>query len=148
MVDMKNRLNELIKMALKNGNKGELIQLRMLKSEITKVAKDKMVEINNGMMEKSSAKFIKQIDEQLDFLKDSAKIEVLTKVRDVVMKEFMPKQVTKEDAKVFIEDVISSNNMKSMKDMGKAMKLCVAELGGKIDGKFISSTVKNILGGK
>lgn len=145
---MKNRLNELIKMALKNGNKGELIQLRMLKSEITKVAKDKMVEINNGMMEKSSAKFIKQIDEQLDFLKDSAKIEVLTKVRDVVMKEFMPKQVTKEDAKVFIEDVISSNNMKSMKDMGKAMKLCVAELGGKIDGKFISSTVKNILGGK
>lgn len=145
---MKNRLNELIKMALKNGNKGELTQLRMLKSEITKVAKDKMIEVDNGVIEKSSAKFIKQIDEQLDFLKDSVKIEVLTNTRGIIMKEFMPKQVTKEEATAFIESVISSNGMKSMKDMGKAMKLCVAELGGKIDGKFISSTVKNILGGK
>lgn len=148
MICVKDRLNEIIKLTLKNGKKGELTQLRMLKSEITKVAKDKMIEIDNSLVEKSSAKFIKQIDEQLAFLKDTIKIGILERTRGIIMNEFMPKQLTKESATKLIDEIILNNNLKGMKDMGKAMKICIAELGGRIDGKFISSSVRSILGGK
>lgn len=63
-----------------------------------------------------------------------------------IINEYLPKQITKEDAEKFINDFISGLGELSAKDLGKVMGPVMKELKGKIDGKIVQEIVKMKLG--
>ena len=62
-----------------------------------------------------------------------------------VIAQFLPEQMSEEDVKVAISEIIAQTGASSMKDMGKVMGMASKQLAGKADGKAISVIVKSLL---
>lgn len=70
--------------------------------------------------------------------------EELAQVR--VMQEFLPRQLSPEELKEAVQEIIARVGATSLKEMGKVMGTASKELAGKADGKEISACVKALLG--
>jgi hypothetical protein len=63
-----------------------------------------------------------------------------------IINEYLPKQLSREEAEKIISDIIKTTGVQSAKDLGKVMGPVMKELKGKFDGKLIQEIVKTILG--
>ena len=142
-------IDNKIKEAMKNKDSVSLESLRAIKSSIlifnTKkggsgdLSKDDEIQI--------LSKLVKQRRESADIYlsqnrPELAKIE--TDQADII-KQFLPKQLTKLEIEKIVSEIISKINASGMKDMGKVMGLATKELSGKADGKTISQIVRKNL---
>ena len=57
----------------------------------------------------------------------------------------MPKQLTEEEIKTAVINIISQTGASTAADMGKVMGVASKQLSGKADGKTISGIVKELL---
>ena len=62
-----------------------------------------------------------------------------------VIEQFLPEQMSEDDLKKVIAEIVSKTGATSMKDMGKVMGMASKQLAGKADGKAISNVVKSLL---
>ena len=63
-----------------------------------------------------------------------------------IINEYLPKQMSREEAEEIIKKIIHEIGAVSAKDFGKVMPLAMKELKGKIDGKAVQELVKKQLG--
>jgi uncharacterized protein YqeY len=59
-----------------------------------------------------------------------------------ILKSYLPAQLSEEEIKKAIEEVITLTGAKDFKDMGRVMKEVTAKLAGGADGKLVSELVK------
>ncbi len=64
-----------------------------------------------------------------------------------VLQNFLPEQLSEEEMEKELDEIIAELGAFSMKDMGKVMKVAVARLAGRADGRAINILVKAKLGG-
>ncbi|HAG16516.1 MAG TPA: glutamyl-tRNA amidotransferase [Bacteroidales bacterium] len=62
-----------------------------------------------------------------------------------IIEKYLPKQISEEEIKILIQELIHKNGASSIKDMGRIMALASKELAGKADNKTISLIVKELL---
>ncbi len=62
-----------------------------------------------------------------------------------IIEKFLPAQMSTEELKTVLQKIISDTGASSPADMGKVMGLATKQLAGKIDGKAISTMVKELL---
>jgi len=62
-----------------------------------------------------------------------------------VIERYLPKQMSEQEVRSKLEDIISKVGASGPQDMGKVMGVATKELTGKADGKMISQLVKQIL---
>ena len=62
-----------------------------------------------------------------------------------VIEKFLPKQMSEDELKTAIAEIISETGASSPADMGKVMGIASKKLGGQADGKTISGVVKELL---
>jgi uncharacterized protein YqeY len=62
-----------------------------------------------------------------------------------VIEKFLPKQLSNEELKTIIAEIIAQTGASSPADMGKVMGAATKQLAGKADGKAISTIVKELL---
>jgi uncharacterized protein YqeY len=62
-----------------------------------------------------------------------------------ILKEFLPKQMSKEELTEELKAIIEQTGASSMRDMGKVMGTANKKFAGKADGKTISGLVKELL---
>ena len=62
-----------------------------------------------------------------------------------VLETFLPQQLTEEELRSNIEDLIQTNNVQSMKDMGFVMTELKAYYDGQFDGKLASQITRELL---
>ena len=62
-----------------------------------------------------------------------------------VIEKFLPEQLSDEELRKIISEIIEKTGASSMKDMGNVMGQATKELAGKADGKAISTIVKELL---
>jgi len=60
-------------------------------------------------------------------------------------KKYLPEQMSEDDVKKTIDEIITETGTSSMKDMGKVMGMASKKLAGKADNKLIASLVKELL---
>ena len=63
----------------------------------------------------------------------------------MVIEHFLPKQLTEEELKAKLSEIIAKVGASSPSDIGKVMGVATKELAGLADGRLISSTVKALL---
>ena len=63
-----------------------------------------------------------------------------------IIQEYLPKQLSPEDLRVIVKNIIDQVGAISAKDVGKVMPLAMKELKGKADGKVVQEIVMNLLG--
>ncbi len=63
-----------------------------------------------------------------------------------IISSYLPVQLSEEELKTIVAEIIKEQNATSIKDMGKVMAAANAKLAGKSDSKTISGVVKTLLG--
>jgi uncharacterized protein YqeY len=63
-----------------------------------------------------------------------------------IINEYLPKQMSREEAEDIVKKIIQEVGAVSAKDFGKVMPAAMKELKGKIDGKVVQEVVKQQLG--
>ncbi|HET7818054.1 MAG TPA: GatB/YqeY domain-containing protein, partial [Bacteroidia bacterium] len=59
--------------------------------------------------------------------------------------QYLPKQMSEQEIKSALSQIISQTGASSAADMGKVMGVATKQLAGKADGRIISSLVKELL---
>lgn len=143
-------VSEDIKKAMLAKDRVALDALRGIKKEFleAKTAKGTDGELHDDVALKILQKMIKQRKESAEMYiagnrQDLADAEL---AQAKVIEQYLPKQMTEEEIKAAVKDIIAQTGASSMADMGKVMGAATKALAGKADGKAISLTVKQLLG--
>ncbi len=145
------KINDLIKEAMKAKERERLEALRAIKSGIIleRTKEGATGEITEDTFTKMIQKMVKQRDESATIYRQQNRPELAEKeeFEATVMRGFLPKQMSAEELEAAIKAIIAEVGAQGMKDMGKVMGKATASLAGKADGKMVADTVKRILAG-
>lgn len=140
---------EEIKVAMKARDNMSLEALRAIKSAII-LAKTE-AGAKESLAQEDEIKLLQKLVKQR---KDSAEIYLKQGRNDLaqpeleqvaVIEKFLPKQLSVEEVKEAVKNIILNGNFSGMASMGQVMGVASKELAGKTDGKTISAIVKELL---
>lgn len=143
------QISEDIKAAMKARDKVRLETLRNIKKVFieAKTAPGANDELDDAAALKIIQKLAKQSRETARTYTDNSRQDLADEelAQVAVMEEYLPKQLSPEEIKKAVKDIIAQTGATSMKDMGKVMGMAGKLLAGKADGKAISTIVKQLL---
>ncbi len=139
-----NKINEDLKTAMKEKNELRLSTLRMMKSKILYV--NARGDLTDAEVIKIITKFSKELKESIEeFKKVDRQDEADKSAKELeIVKEYLPKELSADEIKSLVEQVIKETGASSMKEMGTVMKAVTAKQPG-IDGKVVSQLVRELL---
>ncbi|MBS1515629.1 MAG: GatB/YqeY domain-containing protein [Bacteroidetes bacterium] len=147
-MSLKDTINEDLKNAMKAGEAARLETLRSIRAEILKMDKSGM---NREMTPEEEiallTKQAKQRKESIEMFAAAGRQDLVDKeqVQFDIISEYLPKQISQEEAEEVINKIIADTGASTAKDFGKVMGAAAKELKGKIDGKIIQEIVKSKL---
>jgi uncharacterized protein YqeY len=138
-----------MKEAMKAKDEATLRGLRAIKAEIIK-AKTEPGANGEVSVEKELSllqKMMKQRKDSLEIYQQQNREDLAKKEQEeiAVIEKFLPKQLSSEELKAELQQIISETGASSPADMGKVMGLATKKLAGRADGKTISTMVKELL---
>jgi len=136
MSKIKEQINQELKSAMKSGDSLKKNLLRVVLSEIDRSI-DKNVELTDDAVQKVVAKMVKSAEM---IGTDEAKTEIN------ILSEYLPKLLSKDETIVIVDNLITSLNIESKRDIGKLMGVISKEYGNSIDKKLVSQIVNQKLG--
>jgi uncharacterized protein YqeY len=142
------RINEDLKMAMKNKDAVALRGIRAIKAALLLLKTDASVtEITEEDEIKLLQKLAKQRRESIDVFTKQNRLELANTEEEElkIIETYLPAQLEKEEIENIVRTLISENGANSMSDIGKIMPLALKALSGKADGKTISEIVKKLL---
>ena len=140
-----------MKEAMKTKNEAALRSLRAIKSEIIK-AKTEPGAGGELAPEKEIPmlqKMVKQRKDSLQIYEEQNREDLAQKEREEisVIERFLPQQMSEEELRAALQEIIAESGASSPADMGKVMGAATKKLAGRADGKTISTLVKQMLAG-
>ena len=146
---LKETIDKEIKTAMLAKNKQELTALRAIKSAILLAETEKNVAaaLDEDAELKLLTKAAKQRKESADIYQKEGREDLAEKelFELEVINRFLPKQLTEEEIRQELQNIIVAVNASGPQDMGKVMGAATKQMAGRADGKVISSIVKELL---
>ena len=138
-----------MKDAMKAKDEPSLRALRAIKAEIIKAKTEPGAggsiseEKETGLLQK----MMKQRKDSLEIYQQQQRADLAQKEMEemAVIERFLPKQLSGEELKAELQQIITETGASSPADMGKVMGAATKKLAGRADGKTISSMVKDLL---
>src|SRR2546423_1190058 len=138
-----------MKDAMKAKNEASLRGLRAIKAAIiiAKTAEGAKGELSEDDEIKLLQKLVKQRKDSLDIFQQQNRKDLAQKEQEeiIVIEKFLPRQLTEEELKNELKQIIAETGAASAADMGKVMGAATKRLAGRADGKTISAAVKELL---
>ena len=148
-MSLEQQIQEAIKEAMKAKDATALSANRAIKGEILlfKTAEGGAKEVTDGDILKMIQKLVKQRKEAAEQFvaggrQDLADHEL---AEAAVLEKYLPKQLSPEEVKAKIQEIIAQVGASSIKDMGRVMGVANKALAGLSDGRTISGIVKELL---
>lgn len=148
-MNLKEKINEDLKNAMKSGDKLRLETIRSIRALILEFEKSGTGKTLNEEEE------IKMLSTAVKKRKDSieqyraAKRDDLADKEEAEMKiilEYLPKQLSEDEITEVVKNLAAQAGAVSKADFPKLMPLAMKELKGKADGKVVKSVVEKVLG--
>lgn len=138
-----------MKDAMKAKDEAGLRGLRAVKAEIIKAKTDPGAggKITEEGELKLLQKLVKQRRDSLDIFVQQHREDLAQKEREeiAIIEKFLPQQLSEEEIRIAVQQIISGMGAVSPADMGKIMGAANKQLAGKADGKTIATVVKELL---
>ena len=92
-------------------------------------------------------KLVKQRKDSLEIFQQQNRPDLATKEQEeiAIIEKFLPKQLSQEEIREAVAQIIKDTGATSPADMGKVMGAATKKLAGRADGKAISAAVKELL---
>jgi uncharacterized protein len=138
-----------MKEAMKSKNEATLRALRAIKAEIIKAKTEPGAhgEISEEKEVSMLQKMMKQRRDSLEIYQQQSRTDLAQKEQEemAVIERFLPQQLSGDELKTELQQIITETGASSAADMGKVMGVATKKLAGRADGKAISATVKELL---
>lgn len=121
--------------------------IQMIRAAILQTEKNKQIELDdNGILEIVS-KQVKQKNDALEQFEKADRQDLVeqTKLEINILKEYLPKQLSREEVEQIVVGLSRTLSIFDMKGMGTLIKSAKAKIGAGSDGKTISEVVKKVL---
>ncbi len=138
------KINEAVKAAMKAKDQMRLDTVRMMKSKILNV--NARGEVDEKEAVQILGKYAKSLKETIVIAEQNAKADVVeqTKKELAIVKEFLPEELSEEQVKAKVQEIIASLGSVTIKDMGRIMKECMTKVQG-VDGNVVKKIVGELL---
>jgi uncharacterized protein YqeY len=145
---LREQIREDIKVAMKAKDVFRRDTLRLLLSAMKQIEVDERKELLDEDVIKIIQKQIKQREESSEQYKNAGRDDLFEKEvgEAEIFRAYLPKQLSDDEVKERVSEIVNRVGASSMKDMGKVMGVATKELAGVADGKRINIAVKSILG--
>lgn len=145
---LKQTLKDDIIKYMKSRDKIRLTALRTLMADVKYKEIDLKRELEDDELIGIIEKTIKQLNETLSYAKQANSEDIIaeSEIAIEMLTVYMPKQLTDDEAKKIVIEVIAENSFKGKGDMGKTMKAVMPKLKGKYESKKINPLVNQLLG--
>lgn len=147
-MNLTDKINQDLKEAMKAKNAIALRGIRAVKAAILLANTDGSGEDLDKEKEiKLLQKLVKQRKDSYDiYVKQGREdLAVIEKEEIEIIEKYLPSQMSEDELKSAIQDIIQSTGASSMKDMGMVMGQANKQFAGKADGKTIATIIKALL---
>lgn len=138
-----------MKDAMKSKDEATLRGLRAIKAEIIKARTEPGAggEVSADKELSLLQKMVKQRKDSLEIYQQQKRDDLAKKEQEeiAVIEKFLPKQLSEEELRSELRQIISETGASSAADMGKVMGAATKKLAGRADGKTISAAVRELL---
>jgi uncharacterized protein len=145
---LRDRFSDSMKLAMKAKETKRLGTIRLMMAEVQKQG---IATRNENPTDEEIlgvlAKMIKQREDSVVAYEQGGRPELAAIEREeiVVIREFMPQQMSDEETRAAVKDAIAAAGAASLKDMGKVMAALKERHAGAMDFGKASATVKELL---
>lgn len=150
---MRDAISTALVTAQKAKDKRRVATLRLINAAIN----DRDIALRGKGKEKAAdeevldilAKMVKQREESVKLYKQAGRVELETQELEeiVIIQEFLPQQLSEEETKAIVGELIAETGAESLRDMGKIMGLLKTRYRGQIDMGKAGSLIKSQLTG-
>ena len=151
-MSLRNKIDEDYKQSIKNKDQQKIDTLRLIRSAI----KDKDISsrtsenkegINDSEILSLLLNLIKQRNDSIEQFQKAKRDDLIKNEQSEieVIKDYLPQQKTKEETEKIINEIIISNNLESIKDMGKLMSIIKNDYAGEVDIGLVGKIAKSKL---
>ena len=143
-MNLAKRIEQDFVAAYKNKEELKLAVLRLLKTAIKNHQVELRRELDEGEVLDIVTKQAKQRQESITQYEQAGRQDLAeVEAKELVLlKEYLPQQLTPEETEALVEETISALGAEGMKDMGRVMQAITADYKGRVDGKALSSLVR------
>ncbi len=146
--DLKRKISDDIKQAMKSGDTVKRATLRMLMSSINNAEIAKQASLDNSDILGIIAREVKRHQESIDAFKQGNRPDLVAQeeAEMAILQGYLPEQMTRDEVVAAAREVIGVVGAQVPGDKGKVMKELMPRLKGRADGKEINDVVTELLG--
>jgi len=147
-MSLKAQIIEDMKTAMKAGDKDRLKVIRLIMAAMKQVEVDKRVELDDAGVLAVLDKMVKQRRDSVEQFEKGGREDLagIERGEIAVLENYLPEQLSSEELRALVDDVIAATGATGMQDMGKVMGQIKAKAAGRADMGAVSATVKERLG--
>jgi uncharacterized protein YqeY len=146
---LEERINADIKAAMLAKERRKLDALRAIKSAVLLLKTNGSGEAISEEAEIACLqKLVKQRKESAELYKQQNRMDLYEDeaFQQAVIEAYLPEQMSEEEIRTTLQNIVSETGASSMKDMGKVMGAAQKAFAGRADNKLVSAIVKELLG--
>ena len=150
---MRNRISTSLKEAMKEKQTRRVATLRLVNAAI----KDRDIALRGKGKDSADdeeildilTKMVKQREESSRMYREAGREELeAQEIEEMeIIREFLPKQLSAQEAEVAVNEAIAETGAQSLRDMGKVMGILKERYRGQLDMGVVGPMVKSRLGG-
>ncbi len=148
-MNLKNRIDEELKSAMRAKDPARLRTLRAIKTAFVLASSQKGTsrDMDDADALKILQKLAKQRKDSLEIYEREGRedLAVIEREELEIIEEFLPEAISEEELGKVLREVIESTGAREPRDMGKVMGAAAARLAGRADNKSIAALAKKLL---
>lgn len=147
MSELKQRISEAMKEAMRAKDKERLGAIRLMMAEFKRIEVDERIELDDTRVLAVLDKMLKQRRDSIQQFEKADRQDLADKeaAEVAVIQEFMPAALSEEEINQLIDEAIAATGASSMKDMGALMGTLKPKLQGRADMGQVSQLIKSRL---
>ena len=151
-MSLRNKIDEDYKQSIKNKDQQKVDTLRLIRSAIkdkdisTRTSENKEG-INDAEILSLLINLIKQRKDSIEQFQKAKRDDLIKNEQSEIeiINKYLPQQKTQEETEKIIYEIITTNNLESIKDMGKLMSIIKNDYAGEVDMGLVSKIAKSKL---
>ena len=151
-MSLRNKIDEDYIQSIKNKDQQKIDTLRLIRSaikdkDISSRTGEKKEGINDTEILSLLLNLIKQRKDSIEQFQKAKRDDLIKNEQNEieVIKEYLPLQKSEEETTKIIVEIIKSNNLESIKDMGKLMSIIKNNYAGEVDMGLVGKIAKSKL---
>jgi len=144
MSELKNRITEEMKAAMRAQAKERLATIRLIQAAIKQREVDERIELDDAQVLAVLDKMVKQRKESISQYQNAGRDELAAKEQAEIdiIQEYLPEALSEAEVDAMIAEAIAATGASEVKDMGKVMGILKPKMQGRADMSAVSARIK------